>query len=215
MGLFGGKENNVFEVLHDHLKAVEKTLEKFKELVEAYLDEDLEKAESLVKEVELFEREADGLRRGIETMLYRGAFLPVNRGDYARLVERIDNVADAAESASHILILAKPKVPKELADEIVRVVQASLETYRMLEESVVFLDRDVDKALEYTKKTEELEEESDKYEHDLLGKIFESEEISTYAKLIWDQIITKIGDIADRAEDASDQVMLIAIKRRG
>jgi len=215
MGLFGGKENNVFEVLHDHLKAVEKTLKKFKELVEAYLDEDLEKAEGLVKEVELFEREADGLRRGIETMLYRGAFLPVNRGDYARLIELIDNVADAAESASHTLILAKPKVPKELADEIVRVVQASLETYRMLEESVVFLDRDVDKALEYAKKTEELEEESDRYEHGLLGRIFESEEISTYAKLIWDQIITKIGDIADRAEDASDQVMLIAIKRRG
>lgn len=47
-----------------------------------------------------------------------------------------------------------------------------------------------------------------------MRKIFSREDISTYAKLIWNQVITKIGDVADRAEDASDQIMLIAIKRR-
>jgi len=215
MPIFGGKENNVFEVLDNHLDAVEKTLTKFKELVEAYVDEEFEKAEEKVKEVENFEREADSLRRGIESMLYAGAFLPTNRGDYARLVELIDNVADAAESASHVLILAKPKVPKSLKDEILKTVEAALKTYLELKKSVIALDEDVDEALEYAKSTEKLEEISDECERDLLGKIFESEELSTYAKLIWNQIVTKIGDISDRAEDASDQVMLIAIKRRG
>lgn len=215
MPIFGGKESNVFETINRHLEMVGLTLEKFNEMIRIYLDGDFEKAEDLMREVENYEREADTLRREIETMLYQGAFLPANRGDYVRLSELIDNTADAAESAAHVLILAKPKVPKELKEEIMQLVEASLKTYEYVRKAVELLNEDVNEALEYAKKTEEQEENADKLEYDILKKMFESEKITTYAKLIWNQVITKIGDIADRAEDASDQVMLMAIKRRG
>lgn len=215
MPIFGGKESNVFETINRHLEMVGLTLEKFNEMIRIYLDGDFEKAENLMREVENYEREADTLRREIETMLYQGAFLPANRGDYVRLSELIDNTADAAESAAHVLILAKPKVPKELKEEIMQLVEASLKTYEYVRKAVELLNEDVNEALEYAKKTEEQEENADKLEYDILKKMFESEKITTYAKLIWNQVITKIGDIADRAEDASDQVMLMAIKRRG
>jgi len=215
MPIFGGKESNVFETINRHLEMVGLTLEKFNEMIRIYLDGDFEKAENLMREVENYEREADTLRREIETMLYQGAFLPANRGDYVRLSELIDNTADAAESAAHVLILAKPKVPKELKEEIMQLVEASLKTYEYVRKAVKLLNEDVNEALEYAKKTEEQEENADKLEYDILKKMFESEKITTYAKLIWNQVITKIGDIADRAEDASDQVMLMAIKRRG
>ena len=215
MPIFGGKESNVFETINRHLEMVGLTLEKFNEMIRIYLDGDFEKAENLMREVENYEREADTLRREIETMLYQGAFLPANRGDYVRLSELIDNTADAAESAAHVLILAKPKIPKELKEEIMQLVEASLKTYEYVRKAVELLNEDVNEALEYAKKTEEQEENADKLEYDILKKMFESEKITTYAKLIWNQVITKIGDIADRAEDASDQVMLMAIKRRG
>ncbi|ADT84545.1 TIGR00153 family protein [Thermococcus barophilus] len=215
MPIFGGKESNVFEAINRHLEMVGLTLEKLNEMIRIYLEGDFEKAEDLMREVENYEREADTLRREIETMLYQGAFLPANRGDYVRLSELIDNTADAAESAAHVLILAKPKVPKELKEEIMQLVDASLKTYEYVRKAVELLNEDVNEALEYAKKTEEQEENADKLEYDILKKMFESEKITTYAKLIWNQVITKIGDIADRAEDASDQVMLMAIKRRG
>ncbi|WP_324734779.1 TIGR00153 family protein [Thermococcus sp. SY098] len=215
MPIFGGKESNVFEAINRHLEMVGLTLEKFKEMITVYLEGNFEKAEELMREVERYEREADTLRREIETMLYQGAFLPANRGDYVRLSELIDNTADAAESAAHVLILAKPKIPKELKEEIMQLVEASLKTYDYVRKAVEMLNEDVNEALEYAKKTEEQEENADKLEYDILKKMFESEKITTYAKLIWNQVITKIGDIADRAEDASDQVMLMAIKRRG
>ncbi|WP_457753303.1 TIGR00153 family protein [Thermococcus sp.] len=215
MPIFGGKESNVFEAINRHLEMVGLTLEKFKGMITVYLEGNPEKAEELMREVERYEREADTLRREIETMLYQGAFLPANRGDYVRLSELIDNTADAAESAAHVLILAKPKIPKELKEEIMQLVEASLKTYDYVRKAVEMLNEDVNEALEYAKKTEEQEENADKLEYDILKKMFESEKITTYAKLIWNQVITKIGDIADRAEDASDQVMLMAIKRRG
>ena len=215
MPIFGGKENNVFKTIVEHLKAVELTIEKLRILMETYLAGDLEKAETLMKEVEDQERVADELRRKIEVMLYQGAFLPVNRGDYARLSELIDSVADAAESAAHALILAKPKTPVDLKEEILEFVNTSLETYKLFAQSVKMLNTNVDGAIEYAKKTELAEEDADKIEYELVRKVFESEKITTFAKLVWNQVLTKIGDIADRAEDASDQVLLIALKRRG
>ena len=215
MPIFGGKENNVFVTIDRHLEAVESTIIKLRELVGAYVNGEIEKAETLMGEVEELERKADSLRREIERMLYQGAFLPVNRGDYARLSELVDSVADAAESAAHSLILAKPKVPADLKQEILELLDYSLRTYQLLEEAVKALNTDVDEAIEYVKKTEIAEEDADKIEYSLLRKVFESEKITTFAKIIWDKVITKIGDIADRAEDASDQVLLMALKRRG
>ncbi len=215
MPIFGGKENSVFNAIDRHMEVVKATLEKFREMMVVYLNKDFEKARELEMQVDRLESEADTLRREIETMLYEGAFLPASRGDYVRLSEEIDQVADAAESAAHTLILARPKVPIEIKDEIIMLVDAALETYKTLMEGVKNLNVDVNKALEYAKKTEDAEERADELEYDAKRKAFESETISTYAKLIWNQILTKIGDIADRAEDASDQVMLMAIKRRG
>jgi hypothetical protein len=111
--------------------------------------------------------------------------------------------------------LAKPRIPKELAPLVIELLNAAIKTYDDLITSVNALDEDVNKALDYAKKVEIDEEEADKIERKLLQKIFESEKMTTYAKIIWNEVITKIGDIADKAEDASDQVMLMAIKRRG
>ena len=215
MAIFGGKESNVFDAIDRHLNVVYETVKAFEKLIEAYLNGDFEGAKELEERVTLLESEADKLRRSIELMLYEGAFLPASRGDYVRLSELIDQVADAAESAAHTLILAKPRVPEELKDEIMALVREAVKTYEKLMEAVKALNEDVDRALELAKETEDLEENADRVEYELKARVFESETITTYAKLIWNQALTKIGDIADRAEDASDQVMLMAIKRRG
>ena len=73
MPIFGGKENNVFKAIDEHLDAVGLTIKKLWELMETYLAGDIEKAEVLMKEVEDQERVADELRREIEAMLYQGA----------------------------------------------------------------------------------------------------------------------------------------------
>ncbi|ASI99299.1 TIGR00153 family protein [Thermococcus celer] len=215
MAIFGGKESDVFETIEDHLAVVDETLAAFRELVKAYLNGDLERAEAFEREVDELETKADKLRRSIERMLYEGAFLPANRGDYVRLSELVDQVADAAESSAHTLILARPKVPAELKDEIMELVDSTIETYDLLKEAVKALNSDVDRAIELSKAVEDAEERADEVEYNVKKRAFESETITTYAKIIWNQVLTKIGDVADHAEDASDQVLLMAIKRRG
>jgi len=215
MAIFGGKENDVFKALNDHLEVVHETLKAFRALVESYLGGKIEDAEKFEREVSELETKADRLRRSIEMMLYEGAFLPANRGDYVRLSELVDQVADAAESAAHTIILAKPRIPGELSGEFLALVDSGIDTYEKLMEAVKALNTDVDRAMELAKQVEDAEEKADEIEYNLKKHVFESEEITTYAKIIWNQILTKIGDIADRAEDASDQVLLMSVKRRG
>ncbi len=215
MALFGGKESDVFDAIEEHLKVVEETIKAFRELVATYIDGNLEEAKKYEELVGDLETKADGLRRSIEMMLYEGAFLPANRGDYARLSELIDQVADAAESAAHTIILAKPKIPADMGKDVLTLVDSTMETYGKLRKSVEALNTDVDMAMKLAKETEDAEERADEVEYRLKKAVFDSEDVTTYAKLIWNQILTKIGDIADRAEDASDQVLLMSVKRRG
>ncbi len=215
MALFGGKESDVFDAIEEHLKVVEETIKAFRELVATYIDGNLEEAKKYEELVGDLETKADGLRRSIEMMLYEGAFLPANRGDYARLSELIDQVADAAESAAHTIILAKPKIPADMGKDVLTLVDSTMETYKKLRKSVEALNTDVDMAMKLAKETEDAEERADEVEYRLKKAVFDSEDVTTYAKLIWNQILTKIGDIADRAEDASDQVLLMSVKRRG
>ncbi|ASJ16977.1 TIGR00153 family protein [Thermococcus chitonophagus] len=212
--MFGEKESDVFTKIRKHLEAVEDTLKSFREMFEEYINGNIEKSEEILKKVEKNEGKADDLRREIELMLYAGAFIPANRGDYIRLSELVDNIADAAESAAHTLIFARPNVPEDLKDELVKLVEESLKTFEYLKLSVLALESDVDEALRLAKETEVQEESADKVEYAVLRRIFSCQNISTYAKLIWNQVVTKIGDIADRAEDASDHIMLMAVKRR-
>ncbi|NPA47549.1 MAG: TIGR00153 family protein [Thermococci archaeon] len=215
MPLFGGKEGTVFDAIDKHLKVVGDTLKVFEKFMDAYLSGDLDAAKDYETVISKLESEADRLRREIERMLYEGAFLPAHRGDYVRLSELVDQVADAAESAAHTLMLAKPHVPDNLEGEIKRLVRSAVETYEILERAVRALNEDVDVALELAKQTEDAEEAADDVEYNVKERIFESEGVTTYAKLVWNQVLIKVGDIADRAEDASDQVMLMAIKRGG
>lgn len=215
MAIFGGKENDVFKALDDHLSVVHEALKAFQALVENYIGGNLDDAEKFEQEVSGLETKADKLRRSIEMMLYEGAFLPANRGDYVRLSELVDQVADAAESAAHTIILAKPKVPRDLEGEFLTLVESGIQTYEKLMEAVRALNTDVGRAIELAKEVEDAEEKADDIEYNLKKHVFESEDITTYAKIIWNQILTKIGDIADRAEDASDQVLLMSVKRRG
>ena len=59
----------------------------------------------------------------------------------------------------------------------------------------------------------ELESEADDAEFDLIGKIFASSH-DTADKILLRDMTQAIGSIADRAEDASDRIRIIAVKRK-
>ncbi len=212
MWIFGKKEERIIELIKNHLDLVERTIESLRDYLNMYFS-DGEKATVIYGRIQTLESDADRVRRKVETDMYSGAFLPNFRGDLLGLIESVDKIANKAEFVADLIELQHPVIPDELKDGILRQIDLSLETFRMLKRSIEYLFEDLQKAGEYVILTEKREHEEDEVERGNIKKLFELD-IERCAKLEIKEIIRSIGDIADRAEDSSDRVEIIILKRR-
>jgi len=212
MWIFGKKEERIIELIKNHLDLVERTIESLRDYLNMYFS-DGEKATVIYERIQTLESDADRVRRKVETDMYSGAFLPNFRGDLLGLIESVDKIANKAEFVADLIELQHPVIPDELKDGILRQIDLSLEAFRMLKRSIEYLFEDLQKAGEYVILTEKREHEEDEVERGNIKKLFELD-IERCAKLEIKEIIRSIGDIADRAEDSSDRVEIIILKRR-
>jgi predicted phosphate transport protein (TIGR00153 family) len=212
MFFFGKKEEQIIKRFKDHLSAVEKNLEKFRNFMNSYLDGD-GKSEKLAREVMKLETEADHIRRETETMMYSGAFLPNFRGDLLGLIESVDVIADRAETVVRLIDLQGTEFPEEIREDVKKQAEIVLNTYKALKKAIEKMFEDMEESAKYVSETERLEHEEDEFEWALIRKVF-SLDIDRARKLELRELISLIGDIADLSEDASDRVEIILLKRR-
>ncbi|HIP92578.1 MAG TPA: TIGR00153 family protein, partial [Thermotoga sp.] len=197
MWIFGRKEEKIIELIKNHLDLVEKTIESLKDYLKMYFS-DSEKATVIYKKVLNLESDADRVRRKVETDMYSGAFLPNFRGDLLGIIESVDKIANKAEFVADLMELQRPIIPDELKDGILKQIDLSLDTFRMVKRSIELLFEDLQKAGEYVILTEKKEHEEDEIERENIKKLFELD-IERCAKLELKEIIRSIGDIADRS----------------
>ncbi len=211
------KEKAAFETLKRHAAVVVNSVKKFREAMEAFSERKFEEAEKLAQEVDQLESKADGIRVKFESELGAGAFLPVFRGDLARLSERLDDVADMAEEAILGIklrpklfdILARAEKKDKKAEGIriglVELAGKAVETAQALKESIgVFLE-DMDMAVKKTVEVDRFERESDILEEKILKDLYRYEKLLCPITVMQvKSTIEQIGDISNNAEDAGD-----------
>ncbi len=212
MGFFGNKERDVEKLIHEHISLVEQALSALCELWEAYF-KGKEKYLKLSKKIHDLEHEADVVRRKIEIKLHEGAFLAMFREDFMAFAEAIDRVANKAESVADSLTLEHPEIPEDWHEEFLVLVQASVDTFRPFRKIERLLGEGLDKILKVAGKIEEMEQSVDKLEWRLLQKIFDSE-MKLARKLQLRDMVKRIAAVSDKAEDASDRLEILVVKRR-
>jgi hypothetical protein len=146
--------------------------------------------------------------------MYSGAFLPNFRGDLLGIIEAADKVANKAEYVADVLEIERPHIPAFLHEEIKRLLDRSIETYNALKQAIKYLFEDLNRVVEFVDETEVKEHEVDGIERNLLRKIFSIQDISQGQKMHLKDLVRSIADIADRAEDCSDRVQVVSLKRR-
>ena len=107
------KERKVKELINEHAYKVGECLGSFKDCFEAFFQGDRTRAQSIHKNCDHAETEADILRRKIDSYIYSGAFLPIERKDIYMLTEFIDKIANRCESASDVVVYQTPEVRPE------------------------------------------------------------------------------------------------------
>ncbi len=211
--VLGKREKEIIRKLFEFLDVISKTLLELRRTIEAYLKQEETRFTELVEVVRKSEHDADNLRREVETLMYGGAFLPNSRGDLLGIIESADRVANKAEYIADILDLERPAIPPVFAPNFFRLVDLSIETYEALKLAINYLFEDLDKVTEKILLVEQKEHDVDIVERSMIKQIF-ALDIPHSQKLHLKELVRSIADIADRAEDCSDRVQVVSLKRR-
>ena len=165
----------------------------------------------LKNKVQVLEKENDVLRREIEAALYRQMILPGMRSDILDLMEACDRVINQYEKVVLMWAIEKPKVPKDLFEDIKHLVQITqdcvgalmvgaknfFEGQMIVEEEIqhcYFLEHTVDVLALQVKE-----------------KIFRKK-LPLSRQLQLKGFVASLEKISDLAEDAADKLKIISVK---
>ena len=214
MMFFYKKEKEVVELLIKHFDIAEECLTTAIKAIQTYLKGKTREAKDLAKQVDAIESQADMVRYEIRDKLYAGAYLPRLREDIYRLVEAVDEVANAGEHCCDFFLNQRPVIPEELKVLFQAAVQESLGIISPLKHSILcFLKGEcpIEVSRQHAKEVGLKESDVDHIGWDLTKDIFTSSldySHKIHLKLCLDAIVK----VSDRGEDAADQLDLVILK---
>jgi len=219
MGIFEGlwkAESEVNDMIEDHVNLVVKTLEKFQESMNLWVEEgNLKQANALALETHNLEGDADDLRRDIEMKLLNGALMARSRRPLLDIIERTDKLANAAEACLDFTLLQKIEIPEKLEPTTLEIVELSVDIVNHVQEGLKVLFGGNGKVLQYTEAIEEVEGEIDALERDFVQDLFNMDKLELAEKILLRQYLEALVELSDRAEDLSDEMEILTATRKG
>lgn len=212
--IFFKKEKEVIVLIIKHVEIVEDCVLSAAKTIKSYLKDDIDSAKRLAHQVDRIETRADLVRYEMRDKLYSGAYLPLLREDIYKLVESLDEVADAGEACCDFFLNQRPAFPDELKPLFLEVSQESLGIIKPLKAAILCFIKgecSTEVVREHAKEVGLKESEVDKIEWDLTKQIF----ISTLGhshKLHLRRCLEIIASVSDLAEDVTDQLDLVTLK---
>ena len=214
------------ELLYRREKEVEKRLSEyathwweciqyFRQAMDAYLEEGpSERLDYCFMRVDQEESKGDELRRKVDRELFERALLPESRGDILRVLEALDAVINRAESLVRHLVVERLVLEPWLERGMGHMVEATLEACGHLHKAAKHLLSGQDAPIaDLTYEIEKCESRCDHLGQDLLGRVFSSD-LELARKLQLKDFVRRFSGMSDLAEEASDSIYIISVKRR-
>ena len=212
--LFWKKERQVRESVEEYLQTTEQCLQTFVKAFEEFFTAGLtERFRQFVDKTHELEHAADERRREIETRMYDKALIPESRGDILEMLEAIDLVPNRAESILYQIWTQGMSVPSEYVEDFQRLIQANVESHWVLCTAMRDLFRSARDVAVGAQRVSDKEQQADQIERRLIKAVFDSAMDKT-DKILLKELILHIGSISDRAENASDRLRIVAVKRQ-
>jgi predicted phosphate transport protein (TIGR00153 family) len=217
--LVGRKERRVLDLISDHFDVVIRTVEQLQAVLEAAKIGQWQTVQDMTDKVAELETLADGLHRDAVVAVSQGAFFSGTREDFLELMEKNDEIADAAQNAARILaetpidqqsfLILYNEQKATLGDLFARLLTA----VQLLKDSLSALENDAELAVSKSLLVERAEEEADEIKNHLMKHIFaHKSELQVLTLLQLRDLVLKLDDVADAAEDSSDIVISLVAK---
>jgi predicted phosphate transport protein (TIGR00153 family) len=188
-------------------------------LFEAVAEGDRERVEDTKQKIFQLEKDADEVKNEIRVNLHRRLFLPVDRGDLLRLLKTQDSIADRVQDVAALVVMGKLSIPESQNESLMSFVNLNLDATRQCADIISQLDdllevgfrgKAVERVEEMVKQLSKIETTSDDAGLELTSAFLEDEPGPlTVSKLLWLDVIRKLGNIADKAENVGDCMRLL------
>ncbi len=201
--------------LVEHFDILLSEFDAYTRCLKNYFEKDCNVDDEIIENVEVvhkLESKCDSKRRELKEFLYKGGMLPETREDIVKLIDANDKIANKIEYVTDFYTLQKIHIFHTVIGSIYRINEVTGESLKILKRilEVFFFDYNVARKL--TKEVQTLEHEVDKLERKFIIDVF-SINTSLSEKMILRELINLIGDISDFAEDSTDIISNIMIKR--
>ena len=211
-----------FEPLVEHARKVHQCVAMIRPVSEAILADDLEKLGTLQHEMSKTEYDADQIKDHVRQQLPSRYFLPVRRGEVMKFLAEMDKIADHAEDFAIIATFRALRLPKELhedflalVDKVVQVNEALLAVAEQLAElqKEAFVGPEADDVLRKIQQVCHMEWESDKLNRKLARKVYARGDMDAVTLLLLDKLCRALARLADHAENVGKSMRLMILRR--
>jgi len=219
LSLFG---HSPIKPLQNHMQTVLQCVELLVPFFQAIAKEDWDKVESTYNLIADFEGKADDQKQDIRLHLPKSLFMPINRSDLIQLLSKQDKICNTAKDIAGIMLGRKQVVPKKIATDMTAYVKSAVAV--AVEAKVVideldeligsgFGGREIDRINRCITKLEKTEDKNDKRQISLRAKLHEIEtDLPPIDAMFMYKTIEAIGNLADRAQSAGEQIQVIVAR---
>jgi predicted phosphate transport protein (TIGR00153 family) len=161
---------------------------------------------------------ADDIHREAVIQIAQGAFFAGMREDFLDLIEQVDDIADASQDAARAIAEApiEPKIFEYLqnADPTLRQLVDCIDgCVTILVESIGSLRTNAELAVNKSLEVEKAEEAADQIKSELISRLStHRQDMDALTYLQVKEVILKLDEVADAAENCSDLVITIVVK---
>ncbi len=212
------REKEAIENYKKHAAIALECMDLFSKEVDALLSDNWDEISRIEGIIYEKERVGDELRRKNELLFSEGLLFPEDRAIFINLSEQIDKVIDKIQQVSRIIALRKPSsdaiefLKDSRLKDYIEVTKKSVET--LSESALELLKGDMHSAVEKAHEVEKYESNADDLKLEILRSLYNHEKKITdiLSILQIEKLILWLDAISDKAEDASDVIILISAK---
>ncbi len=205
--------------LENHIEVAHRCARRLRDLFEAAISGDWDKADEIKADVDRLENEADDIKKQIRLHLPKSLFMPVPREDLLELLLVQDRIANLTRKVAGIVTRRRMEIPAVIAEPFLQYVDRVLDATKQARKSVRELDElftagfrgaEAQLVSSMIEKLEQIETETDQLEIELSSLVFEIEDTlqPVHAMFLY-KVIELIADIADMAERVGRRLELL------
>ncbi len=208
------KTKSLEEKFHKFLNLTNETALVFLEGVKCYLEKNQEEFQHYLTLITKQEKEADSIRREIETVLYEKTLLPETRGDIFDLLEDLDDVINQTEETLLEFSIEIPDIPEKYNEHFLKLTEFAVNAINQVVKASRKFVQEPTNVEHNIHKVYFWEKEADRQSEKLKRAVFRDDSIEKLSKKFHLRYFAlHIDMLADKSEDVADKLSIYAIKR--